>query len=101
MTVRIYKPAKTAMQSGKGNTHEWVLEPEAATAVTLDPLMGWSGSGNTAAQVALTFPTKDDAIRYAESAGLAYVVIETARHKVQRRSYADNFKFGRVGSWTH
>ena len=101
MTVRIYQPAKTAMQSGKGNTHAWVLEPDAASAITVDPLMGWSGSGNTAAQVALTFPTKDDAIRYAETAGLAYTVIETAPHKPVRRSYADNFKFGRIGRWTH
>ncbi len=101
MIVRIYKPAKSAMQSGKGNTHEWVLEPDTACAVTVDPLMGWSGSGNTQAQVTLTFPTKEDAIRYAEGAGLAYSVHETPPHKSPRRSYADNFKFGRIGSWTH
>ena len=89
------------MQSGKGNTHDWVLEPDTATAITVDPLMGWSGSGNTAAQVALAFPTKEDAIRYAEATGLAYTVVESVPHKVARRSYADNFKFGRIGSWTH
>ncbi len=99
--VRIYKPAKAAMQSGQGNTHEWVLEPEAAEAVAVDPLMGWSGSGNTAKQVTLTFPSKDDAVRYAQAAGLAYTVIETPVRKRIRRSYADNFKFGRIGSWTH
>ena len=98
---RIYQPAKTAMQSGLGNTHEWVLEPSAAAAVSLDPLMGWSGSGNTAKQVTLTFPTKDDAVRYAEANGLAYTVSVTLVRKRAHRSYADNFKFGRIGSWTH
>ena len=102
MTVRIYKPAKSAMQSGTGNTHEWVLELDAAKAVAIDPLMGWSGSGNTQAQVSLTFPTKDDAIRYAEQAGLAYIVRDAPVRKARHRSsYADNFKYGRVGSWTH
>lgn len=101
MTVRIYKPAKSAMQSGLGATHEWVLEPNEAQGVSVDPLMGWSGSGNTAAQVRLTFPTRDDAVRYAEQSGLAYVVVEAPTHKSIRRSYADNFKYGRIGSWTH
>lgn len=99
--VRIYKPAKAAMQSGQGNTHEWVLEPAAAGSVTVDPLMGWSGSANTAKQVALSFATKEDAIRYAEANGLAYTVSEPPKHKRIVRSYADNFKFGRIGSWTH
>jgi hypothetical protein len=99
--VRIYKPAKAAMQSGQGNTHEWVLEPAAADAVVVDPLMGWSGSSNTFKQVTLTFPTKDDAVRYAQAAGLAYTVCEPPVRKRVHRSYAENFKFGRIGSWTH
>jgi hypothetical protein len=99
--VRIYKPAKAAMQSGQGNTHEWVLEPSNASAVSVDPLMGWSGSADTFKQVALTFPTKEDAIRYAQAAGFAYTVSETPPRKRIHRSYADNFKFGRIGSWTH
>ncbi len=100
-TVRIYKPAKAAMQSGLGNTHEWLLEPAAAEAVAVDPLMGWSGSANTAKQVTLSFPTKEDAIRYAQANGLAYTVSESPSRKRIHRSYADNFKFGRIGSWTH
>ncbi len=102
MAVRIYKPAKSAMQSGKGNSHEWLLELDSASAVAVDPLMGWSGSVNTSKQVSLTFPTLDDAVRYAQEAGLAYVVVEDqVRAKPTRRSYADNFKYGRIGSWTH
>ena len=100
MTVRIYRPAKTAMQSGAG-PGEWVIDPEVTAPITPDPLMGWSGSGSTASQVVLTFPTKEAAIAYAEREGLAYTVTEPQPRKHIRRSYADNFKFGRVGSWTH
>lgn len=101
MTVRIYKPAKTAMQSGVAQTDDWVLEHAPETPREIDPLMGWTGSGNTQTQVKLVFPTKAEAIAYAERMGLAYVVSEPLARSHIRKSYADNFKFGRVGSWTH
>jgi hypothetical protein len=100
MTVRIYRPAKTAMQSGGGNG-DWVLEPDVSRAVSADPLMGWSGSTDTAKQVVLSFPTREAAVAYAEREGLAYAVSEPLPRKHIRRSYADNFKFGRIGTWTH
>jgi ETC complex I subunit conserved region len=101
MTARIYKPTKTAMQSGEARTHEWVLEHEPAAARAIDPLMGWTSSTDTAAQVRLEFESKDAAIAYAERNGLAYTVIEPTVRKPIRKSYADNFKFGRIGNWTH
>jgi ETC complex I subunit conserved region len=101
MPARIYKPAKTAMQSGQARALEWVLEHEPAAARTVEPLMGWTSSSDTAAQVRLTFATKEEAIAYAERNGLAYTVSEPQPRRTQKRSYADNFKFGRVGAWTH
>ena len=56
MQVRIYKPAKTAMQSGQRNTKEWVLETEPAPK-EIDPLMGWTSSRDTMQQVQLHFLT--------------------------------------------
>ncbi len=101
MTARIYKPSKTAMQSGAARTEHWVLEHEPEAAREIDPLMGWTGSGNTQTQVKLEFASRDEAIAYAERLGLAYTVTEpTARGHI-KKSYADNFKFGRLGSWTH
>ena len=47
MEARIYKRPKSAMQSGKALTDEWVLEFAPAQAEWPDPLMGWSGSGDT------------------------------------------------------
>ena len=101
MIVRIYKPAKTAMQSGLAQTREWVLEPEPQSAKTVDPLMGWTSSSDTAAQLRLEFDSKEEAVAYAEREGLAYTVIEPQPRKPVRKSYADNFRFGRIGSWTH
>jgi acyl-homoserine lactone acylase PvdQ len=101
MGARIYKPAKTAMQSGEARTHEWVLEPEPSQPREIDPLMGWTSSADTASQVRLAFATREEAIAYAERNGLAYTVIEPKPRRPVRKSYADNFKFGRVKSWTH
>ena len=97
----IYKPAKTAMQSGQAQTKAWRLEFEPASAREIDPLMGWTSGGDTNAQVRLEFDTREEAIAYAERAGLAYQIAEPQARKAVRKSYADNFKFGRIDSWTH
>ncbi|MCX7346697.1 MAG: ETC complex I subunit, partial [Alphaproteobacteria bacterium] len=59
MPVRIYKPARNAMQSGKGKSQDWILEFEASAPRTTDPLMGWTSSGDTRQQVKLRFETCD------------------------------------------
>lgn len=101
MAARIYRPTKTAMQSGQGRTRFWVLEHEGSAPRELDPLMGWTSSRDMQTQVRLKFPTKDAAIAYAKRNGIAYRVIEPKHRKTVRKAYADNFKFGRIGSWTH
>jgi hypothetical protein len=101
MQVRIYQPAKNAMQSGKAQTHQWVLEFPPAAARTADPLMGWTSSTDTQRQVKLKFETKEEAIAYAEKQGLPYLLEESSPRNPQVQPYADNFKFNRVGRWTH
>lgn len=101
MTARIYKPTKTAMQSGEARTKEWVLDFEPQSKRAPEPLMGWIGSSDTQAQVRLDFESKEEAVAYATRMGLAYTVIEPKPRKPIRKSYADNFRFGRIGSWTH
>ena len=101
MAARIYKPAKTAMQSGEAKTKEWVLEHEPEAPREIDPLMGWTSSRDTQAQVKLAFATLEEAIAYASRNGLAYVVVEPTPRRPIRKAYADNFKFGRIGNWTH
>jgi hypothetical protein len=101
MAVRIYKPAKTAMQSGEGRSREWILEFEPSAPRQIDPLMGWTSSTDTRQQVKLEFETKEEAIAYAVRNGHAYSVIEPTSRKPLRKAYADNFKFGRPDNWTH
>jgi ETC complex I subunit conserved region len=81
MTARIYKPAKTAMQSGTAKTKEWVLDYEPEQPREIEPLMGWTSSGDMRQQVQLRFDTPEEAIAYCERHGIAYQVFEhSPRH---------------------
>ena len=101
MTARIYQPSKTALQSGVGKTKTWILEfvPDAPRGI--DPLMGYTTSADTQQQVRLKFETREAAIAYAEENGIAYTLFEPTKRRPIPKSYSDNFKFGRIGSWTH
>jgi hypothetical protein len=101
MRARIYQPAKNAMQSGWAGTHEWALEFEPSSPRRPDPLMGWIGSADTQAQVRLTFPTREEAIAYAEKSGIAYDLELPQPRRVRPKAYADNFRYGRLENWTH
>jgi ETC complex I subunit conserved region len=101
MPARIFKPSRSAMQSGKGKSLEWILEHEQASPRAADPLMGWTSSEDTTTQVKLKFATREEAETYAKRKGLAYTVQPESPVKQQKKSYSDNFKFGRVENWTH
>ena len=101
MSVVIFKPSKTAMQSGKARTKGWVLELKQTSARKPDPLMGWSSANDTTNQVRLSFETKEEAIAYAERHSLEYTVKASREVKPKLKAYADNFSYTRNGSWTH
>ncbi len=101
MRARIFQPPKTAMQSGWAKTHDWVLEFVNQQARRADPLMGWTGGGDTQAQVRLTFETREEAIAYADRAGIQYEVELPQHRRIKPKAYADNFKYNRVENWTH
>jgi len=88
--AKIYIPAKTAMQSGRGNIKKWVLEFEVRDP-NVEPLMGWESSDDTLSEVKLEFVTKDQAIEYAKKNNVEYKLIETLKKKYVIKSYADNF----------
>ncbi len=90
--VRIYRPTKTAMQSGQGGTDHWVVEFEPDGRRFNEPLMGWTGSTDTLPQVRLRFDSREEAIAYAERNGHTYTLIEPHRRRVRPKSYADNFR---------
>ena len=91
--VRIYKPSKTAMQSGRSNTQKWILEFEPTDALKVDPLMGWSGSQDTLRQLKMRFPNKEDAVSYARRKGLTFRVQDPRERIVKPKAYADNFAY--------
>jgi NADH dehydrogenase ubiquinone Fe-S protein 4 len=101
MTARIYKPAKTAMQSGLAKTKDWVLDFEPEAPRTVEPLMGWTSSADMRQQVRLRFHTKEEAIAYCERHGIAYQVSEETPHVRHGMSYSDNFSYKRRDAWTH
>lgn len=103
MPARIYLPARTAMQSGTAKTHQWVLEYDPAAPRAIDPLMGWTGSPDTQAQVRLRFETQAEAEAYAQEKGIEYSVAEPKPRKanIRPRGYGENFATERRGAWTH
>ena len=101
MRARIYQPPKTAMQSGRAATQQWVLEFEPSAPRLPDPLMGWIGGGNTQEQVRLHFETRDEAVAYADRHGIAYNLELSQERRVKPKAYADNFRHGRIENWTH
>ena len=103
MRARIYKPSKTAMSSGLAKTKSWVLEFIQETTSEIDPLMGWTSSGDTQSQVTLKFESKQAAIDYAREHGIDAQIFEPKQRKFNIRSggYGENFATNRRGAWTH
>jgi NADH dehydrogenase len=103
MQARIFRPARTAMQSGTARTKDWVLEFFPAGAREIDPLMGWTSSADTLRQVRLSFETREEAEDYARAQGIDYVVVapKERRPNIRPRGYGENFATDRRGAWTH
>ena len=101
MAARIYKPAQNVMQQGKAASRDWVLEYVPDQRRVIEPLMGWTSSGDTRRQVRMSFATKEEAVAFATSNGIAFRLEEPHASKIQPKSYAENFKFGRPDRWTH
>jgi len=102
MFARIFKPAKTAMQSGKAKTNRWILEFEAEAARRIDPLMGWtSAEETTPGQVRLVFGSCDEAVAYAKKHSLVYRVDQEHQRSMHPKAYSDNFTYRRRKPWTH
>jgi len=88
--AKIYKPTKTAMQSGLRNTSKWLLKFDTLN-TDISPLMGWETSTDTMSEVKLEFFTKESAISYAKKNNIEYYIIEPQKRKIIKKSYADNF----------
>jgi hypothetical protein len=92
MPARIFQRPKNAMQSGQALTDQWLLEFAPSEARRPDPLMGWSGSGDTQVQVVLKFASQAEAVAYAEKHGISASVHATPPRRLKLQTYADNFR---------
>ena len=103
MRVRIYKPSRNAMQSGVARSKDWVLEFPHDGQRHIDPLMGWTSSEDTQAQVRLRFGSRAEAEAYAKAKGLDYIVTEPKPRapNIRPRGYGENFATDRRLPWTH
>jgi recombinational DNA repair protein RecT len=101
MTARIFRPAKSATQSGMARSRRWKLVYEPSAPKTVEPLMGWMTSVDMQSQVSMSFATKEEAIEYATRNNIPFEVIEDAPTRRRTVSYSDNFRPGRPQPWTH
>ena len=92
MKAKIYKPSKTAMQSGRSKYNKWVLKFSDKKNQLKDTMMGWNGGSSSVSQIELKFSSKEEAVNYAKKNSIDYEVLETSERKVINKSYADNFK---------
>ncbi|CAG8532003.1 11585_t:CDS:2 [Diversispora eburnea] len=94
-TVRIYKPSKTAMQSGTHNTKHWRIDFDVLEKGDKweNPLMGWFSSADYMQALQMKFNTKEDAIHFAEKQGWDHYVQEHYEPQFRKKVYADNYKY--------
>tara|TARA_A100001011_G_scaffold396648_1_gene495057 strand:+ start:877 stop:1158 length:282 start_codon:yes stop_codon:yes gene_type:complete len=88
--AKIYKPSKTATQSGLKKFDKWIIE-FIIEDPGKNPLMGWESSSDTYSELNLEFKTKELAINYAKKNNINYELIEPKKRKLLKKSYADNF----------
>ena len=92
MKARIHQRPKSSTQSGKARVGQWLLDYEPAEAKRLDPLTGWTGSGDTSTQVRLAFDDLDAAIAFAAAKEIEYEVVRLGANPLKLQAYADNFR---------
>ena len=101
MTIKIYKPSKSSMQSGLGKTKQWIAEYIDEKDKIKDTLMGWNSSLDTKEQIKIFFETKDQAIVWAKNNNEQFIVIEPKERKIKPKNYSSNFDMNRKEPWTH
>ncbi len=88
--AKIYKPSKTAMQSGLKKFEKWVLE-YLSERPGINPLMGWQSSKDTYSELKLEFTSKELAVEFAKKNNIDFEIIEPQKRKIIKKSYAENF----------
>ena len=88
--AKIFKPSKTAMQSGLAKNEKWIIE-YITNQPGVNPLLGWESSTDTLTELKLEFSTKEKAVEYAKKNKIEFELIEENKRKKIIKSYSDNF----------
>ena len=88
--AKIYKPSKTALQSGIKKFDKWLIE-FITEKPGINPLMGWESTTDTSSELKLEFSSKELAMNYAKKKKINFELIEPRKRKTVKKSYADNF----------
>ena len=99
--LKIYKPSKSSMQSGKGITKRWIAEYISEVNSPKDSLMGWNSSNDTRSQIKIFFNTLEEAINWAKINNYQFEVFNSQERKIIPKKYADNFSYNKKEPWTH
>ncbi len=92
MKVKIFRPTKSAMQSGKRNLKKWLVEPiEQENIRSINPLMGWVSANNTSSQFRFEFSSKEEAVKFAQDKNFEFEIHDPKTASIQSKSYAANF----------
>jgi len=86
----IFKPSKTAMQSGLSKSNKWIVE-FILDRPGINPLMGWESSTDTLSELNLEFSSKEKAIEYVKKNKIEFEIVEEKKRKTVKKSYSDNF----------
>src|SRR5262249_53428129 len=97
----IFKPAKTASQSGRAGAQKRGLEFSPASRRGAGPLMGWSRSEDTPRPVRPALQTQGGAGAHPAGESIPYIVEAPHERRIQPKAYADNFRYDRISNWTH
>ncbi|XP_033337697.2 NADH:ubiquinone oxidoreductase subunit 18 [Megalopta genalis] len=92
--VRIYCPAKNAMQSGTDNTHMWEIDFETRERWE-NPLIGWTSTGDPMSNLKVQFVSEKEAIAHCEKMGWEYYVQKKNISNPKPRSYGTNFAWNK------
>ena len=89
----IYRPTKTATQSGNWNASHWLMDWDVLPKGHRweNPLMGWASSADFMNGHRIQFKSKEAAIEFANKQGYEYFVQEPNQRKFVPKAYANNF----------
>ena len=80
----------------------WVWSTSRRARREADPLMGWTSSGDTSSQLRLVLRQRGRGGRLSPRSRACPTACEEPQERQLRpKAYADNFRYDRVGRWTH